>query len=1104
MKILELKLKNINSLAGVNTIDFTDPIFTNDGLFAITGKTGAGKSSILDAISLAFYGKTPRVDVTGNENAVMTRSTKDCFAEIVFEVAGKKWKSSWKQERTKTGVLKPVERAIADESNVIVADKISIKGERKNSDEKTVGEKIVEILGLTFEQFTKVIMLAQGSFAAFLQAKNDEKGELLEQITGTEIYAEISKKVFERNKLEKEKFEKILLELEAIKILSEEEIENLTAQIVVFEKDKKQVDEELRALEESKKWLSDIQMLDSQIKAAKQKLPNLVDTEKRVSEIFAKADRSFKEAKKEQEKQEPVFKKVRELDIKISEKEGLLLPILKEISELERSKKKLSDTLDEQVENQKSEQGFLIEKQNWEIENSKYEGLVSDYTAIENQNSILRSSAIEIENFNSIIGSLKTDLADSNNSTKAATINFNSSSDQYDIKVTELKAKQGQLDDILGGKQVSEIQLEKDGILNLSFQIKNVIDLEIAISNSQKEIEGIDEKLQVLEKQMTEAAHELVTGQSRVSSLENQIRLLQDNIELTKAILSLDEHRNNLKDGEECLLCGSLEHPFAIGNIPILGDKEIDLLALKKDFQVATNDVIISEKKIAKLLADRDHALERKEKEQAAFSDNSEKQKVVCNSIEEIKSIIVQTKGDERKVLLEKMLEVTKFEFDAINTTITEASNAETALIKLRTIEIPFLQDSKQKEQKLLSDAVIAEKLLEQQLKNKMEVVEALIQKYKTENEVFLAKMKNFSADNIDELRKRLKLWQDNIKEKQDLELKIAALDSSIALNRQELEGKTKAHDQKKADKKNIEGEKQILLEERGQIFSDKILEYEENHLREVIVNSELEKTRYEKEKYEARTELEKINAIVTEKEIEILKLKEENKTVNSIEELQFEFDEKKKYSDNFLEKIGADKQKLESNIEKFKSIGNKLKEKELQKSKRDEWGTLNELIGSSDGKKYRNFAQALTFEQLIGVSNRQLKKMSDRYTLKRTGDLSSPFELSVIDEFHNSEERTAQNLSGGEKFIISLSLALGLANMASKNMRIDTMFIDEGFGTLDPDYLDVALNALSNLQSEGKVIGVISHLTELKERIATHVEVYSVGNGHSNIQIRN
>lgn len=138
----------------------------------------------------------------------------------------------------------------------------------------------------------------------------------------------------------------------------------------------------------------------------------------------------------------------------------------------------------------------------------------------------------------------------------------------------------------------------------------------------------------------------------------------------------------------------------------------------------------------------------------------------------------------------------------------------------------------------------------------------------------------------------------------------------------------------------------------------------------------------------------------------------------------------------------------------------------------------------------------------MIGLANKQLQKMSDRYILKRHNDVKNPFELAVIDKFQNNDERTAQNLSGGEKFIVSLSLALGLSTMASKNMRIDTMFIDEGFGTLDSDYLDVALNALSNLQNDGKIIGVISHIAELKERIATHIEIVPGGNGRSKVVV--
>ena len=353
MKILNLKFKNINSLSGENEIDFTNPIFTTEGLFAITGKTGSGKSSILDAISLAFYGKTPRVEITGRDNAVMTKGEKDCYSEIIFEIAGKKWKSSWKQELNRNGNLKPVNRTIADFSNKIIADQV-----------RTCDTKIVEIIGLTFEQFTKVIMLAQGSFAAFLQANKNDKGELLEQITGTEIYAEISKKVFERNKTEKEKLDKILIELEAIKILSKEEIKNLNDEIAVFEKDKKQADEELHKLETAKKWLADLGILQNQINEAKQKLPELVEKTKTAKENFEKSEKALKAAKEEQKKQEPIFKKVRELDTKLSEKEKLLQPILNSISELEESKGKLSEKLKKQNTDFETSQKSLTEKRN--------------------------------------------------------------------------------------------------------------------------------------------------------------------------------------------------------------------------------------------------------------------------------------------------------------------------------------------------------------------------------------------------------------------------------------------------------------------------------------------------------------------------------------------------------------------------------------------------------------------------------------------------------------------------------------------------------------------------------------------------------------------
>ena len=159
-------------------------------------------------------------------------------------------------------------------------------------------------------------------------------------------------------------------------------------------------------------------------------------------------------------------------------------------------------------------------------------------------------------------------------------------------------------------------------------------------------------------------------------------------------------------------------------------------------------------------------------------------------------------------------------------------------------------------------------------------------------------------------------------------------------------------------------------------------------------------------------------------------------------------------------------------------------------------WQNLHELIGAADGKKYRNYAQSLTFASVIAQANRQLVQLSDRYLL--TADPARPLELDIIDNYQGGETRSAKNLSGGESFIVSLALALGLAQMSGENMQIDTLFLDEGFGTLDEETLDSALETLAQLRTHGKHIGIISHVAALTERIATRIQITPQNGGNS------
>jgi len=222
----------------------------------------------------------------------------------------------------------------------------------------------------------------------------------------------------------------------------------------------------------------------------------------------------------------------------------------------------------------------------------------------------------------------------------------------------------------------------------------------------------------------------------------------------------------------------------------------------------------------------------------------------------------------------------------------------------------------------------------------------------------------------------------------------------------------------------------------------------------------------------------------------------EKNLTTESIETLNVAAEILDADLKQIRQDIGAIQQRLADNEVIKREIQKKQLGIDAQKLECRRWESLHALVGSSDGKKYRNFAQGITFEVMVSHANRQLEKMTDRYLLIR--DHHQPLELSVIDQYQAGEIRSAKNLSGGESFIVSLALALGLSKMASRNVRVDSLFLDEGFGTLDEAAQEIAIDTLGALQQEGKLIGIISHVAAIKERIGSQIRVRPTSGGRS------
>jgi exonuclease SbcC len=275
MKILSLRFENINSLKGSWKIDFTEAPFDNNGLFAITGPTGAGKTTILDAICLALYHETPRLSVSKKQNELMTRHTSHCMSEVEFEVKGQGYRAFWSQKRARNkldgNLLEPVAE-LAKLDGTIVSDKL-----------RTVRTDISELTGLNFSRFTKSMMLSQGEFAAFLNAPANERAQLLEQLTGTEVYGDISKQVFDNHRSASDELKLLQAKSQGVTLLNDEQVSELEQQLEHTTNEEKQLNKQLQQAQLVKNWSSNFVANEQQKTAAKQQL-SAVEAQEKLAE----------------------------------------------------------------------------------------------------------------------------------------------------------------------------------------------------------------------------------------------------------------------------------------------------------------------------------------------------------------------------------------------------------------------------------------------------------------------------------------------------------------------------------------------------------------------------------------------------------------------------------------------------------------------------------------------------------------------------------------------------------------------------------------------------------------------------------------------------
>ncbi|SFU45106.1 AAA family ATPase [Nitrosospira multiformis] len=1073
MKILQVRFKNLNSLVGEWEIDLTHPAFTSDGIFAIAGPTGAGKTTILDAICLALYGRTPRLSkVTKSGNEIMSRQIGECFAEVTFETQTGRFRCHWSQHRARK---KPDGELQAPRHEIAHAD----SGEILESKIKGVAEQIEAATGMDFDQFTRSMLLAQGGFAAFLQALPDERAPILEQITGTEIYSKISIRVHERQREEREKLNLLQAETAGIVILEQEqekdiqqeleskqkeesgltrklmdtdkaitwvkavdglrkEIDNLTAEASKLQADidifKPELDKLSRAiqavsLEGSYATLTAIrtQHADEQkaLKTGEAALPELAFSEKEQAESLKSAEQQSTRTKAELEAALPLIRKVRSLDQTLADQK-------KAISKDEDSCRKDAIKIDADKQAKLKEQGKRADaEKNLKVaedylkENAQDEWLISGLAGVEEQLDNLFSRQKEIAQKEAYKEKAVTALEQATR--KLAACRRQCGARKQELENTSKNLQQGKdkLSQLLGDRQLREYRTEKETLLR-----------------------------------------EMV---------------------LLKKIAELEDHRAKLEDGKPCPLCGATEHPFAEGNVPIPDEIERKIGALTELISKA-----------------EDHETTIRHFEEA---EGTARKNLMDGEKQEITAVNDKKTAEQALAELKECLEKLQTDITGLKQAVS-AKLQPLGIVEIRDSNVLSLLESLRERVKAWQTQIKRKTDIEKQIgdfDSQLKRLEAVIETQSNALNEKREYLESLKKDYAAGCKERKELYGDKNPDDEELRLKesisiseeaekkasvlYADLQQKLNTAKAQIDSLKKRIGQRDPELKELEAEFTEALELAD--FSDEkqFLEARLTVGQRDALSAKARKLDDHQIALKARQK-DRESHLATEAARKI--------TDKSLEELEPQFKDYEESLKQLRDTIIRLKHRLNENAAAKERLEAKQTAIEAQKMECRRWENLHELIGSADGKKYRNFAQGLTFEMMIGHANRQLQKMTDRYLLVR--DDTQPLELNVVDNYQAGEIRSTKNLSGGESFIVSLSLALGLSHMASKNVRVDSLFLDEGFGTLDEEALDTALETLASLQQDGKLIGVISHVPTLKERISTQILVIPQSGGRSEI----
>ena len=1125
MKFLKLEILNLASLdrPGGETVDFEHGVLGDSTIFSIVGPTGSGKSTLLDAICLALYGRAPRYPLKkGDRNRgikiygqadesesnrlaptdprnILTRGKKEGYSKLTFLANnGTVYRAEWHVK---------FNRKKYDTANTYLYKLISKNG--------TVEEEMAEwndlpsIIGLDFDQFLRTVLIAQGSFASFIKADENDRYELLEKLIGCEsLYSNIALKIRQKATEAGNAYDGIAATFaaqDAELIKPQEELDRVTGRIQELEDEAAQVKTELNQVNLSLGWyaqdrqyVGNIDRYQKEFETAKQKLADFqADSDRlRLHDTTLPAVDCYKDILKARDNIRVQDEELKQLDEKLAAKKKAIGEENAQLTELDAALEKAKKDLEEQqprINRARTIKGEL-ETAKKALEEKKKTRQEAE-TAQDKARQEVQKNALAISKAEEDLAKAQADYEALRTAVDAARKKNEEAEAQAK---TAFEAKEREAKDL----DAQTLQDASAKALQQKNDILKAIGLRESVVKKTVDLEKLNREIAKLRQRNGE-----IDGVLAIMKPEALQAELDKQREKRTLMTSEDwqKHRRLLADGEPCPLCGSVHHPFEADAViaPILDC--FDKLIAGIEQQIKDCDALSGEK------GRNEATVEAKNATAGGLKNELD---LLHKDWSDIRNLYPDWPEDVDA--LRDLQGHIDAEADKAGRALSDYNALVGKIGQLRREKEKAEQASRQYKEKSDKELAKADGVrisvdtvlktergktgnLEAQAKEKSEALVNAADAYQKAKEAVDEKANAIRAEigdnDPDKLEEKLqtvrKLAEEAVAARKDAIGKLT--------NEQKgLEGQVSTTNKNKESEAGHIAKKSSELDGWLEVYNQA-----PDHPKKLTVDDIAAIYGMTDNWEDIRTKQGKLTAGVTsanttyKNECTAREKHQEQKPEKTEEELVARKTELEAKSDAELLDLKARKQRHDKAVA---ALGDTLQKMQEAEQLRDEWKEIAEAIGG-DGKTLRKIAQCYTLRFLVEHANDEIRKFNTRYELQQ---VKNSLGIRVIDHDRADDVRDTTSLSGGETFIVSLGLALGLSSLSSRNISFGNLFIDEGFGTLDPDTLATVLNSLAMLQtSQGKKVGIISHTDTMSECITTQIQVIKDGNsGSSHIEL--